>query len=77
MDSYRLHGTKYSFNDYFGWENYDSFPKSSGGTDILFLSHNPLTTRIYTAWHTKPESIHITSRQIPTYPLFQIIKSNM
>ena len=62
MDSYRLTEIKYSFNDYFGWEHYDYFPKSSGGTDILFLSHNLLTTRVYTAWHIKPDSNPITLR---------------
>ena len=42
---------KYSVNDYFSWELYDKLPKTSGGTDIFYIGHNPLTLRKNSAWH--------------------------
>jgi hypothetical protein len=53
IDFCRVHFNRYSVNDYFSWKTYESFPKTSYGTDMLYIGHNSLTSRRNSAWHLK------------------------
>lgn len=41
----------YSNNDFFSWDFYEKFPKTSGNTDMFFIAHNIVALRKFGAWH--------------------------
>jgi hypothetical protein len=59
IDFCRVHFNRYSVNDYFSWKTYESFPKTSSGTDMFYIGHNSMTARKNSAWHLNLNCINI------------------
>jgi len=51
IDFCRVNFNRYSVNDYFSWKSYESFPKTSSGTDMFYIGQNSMTARKQSAWH--------------------------